>query len=106
MAKDPSSTSQKGELVSIPKVSSIAGNVKMRSDRGRSLSITGGALIVFAFAVALPLTPLTIIIPLLRLHESNGINLTWLWIAMLVITEAFAFLTSYGLVHSLLESEG
>ncbi len=94
-----------GEHVDIPKVSSIAGGVKMNSDMGRTLWSSLRSLFVFVLAIVLPLSPLALLILLIRQPDTATNGLTWVWVTMGAITELIAFLTAYGLVHSVLEAD-
>lgn len=94
-----------GEHVDIPKVSSIAGGVKMHSDMGGALWSSVGSLFVFVLAVVLPLSPLSLLVLLLRQPDTAINGLTWVWVTIGVITEMIAFLTAYGLVRSILEAD-
>jgi hypothetical protein len=96
---------QKGEIIPIPKVSSIAGRVAVHSDPGKSLWNTAGSLLVFLMALAIVLLPLVLLFMLLRQPDTVSAGLAWLWISLMVITGALGFLVAYGIVRSVLEAD-
>ncbi len=99
------SSVKKGEIISIPKVSSIAGHVSVHNDMGQTLWKRGGSLVVFLMALALPLSPLLLLVMLIQQPDVQTYHLSWLWITMGVITEPIAILTAYGLVRFVAEGE-
>ena len=96
---------KQGQHIDIPAVSSISGNVAMHADRGRTLWASFGPVGVFLMALALPVLPLVLLFLLLRQPDTATNGLAWLWISMMVITGAIAFLVAYGLVRSVLEAD-
>ncbi len=96
---------KKGEIVAIPKISSIAGRVAVHADPGRSLWKVLGSGIVFLMALAVVLLPLVLLFLLLRQPDTGPNGLTWVWISLMVITGTLGFLVAYGIVRSVLESD-
>jgi hypothetical protein len=94
-----------GEHVDIPAVSSISGGVAMHTDRGRALWSSLGPLVVFLLALTLVALPLVLLFLLLRQPDTGPNGLTWVWVSMMVITGALAFLVAYGIVRSVLEAD-
>ncbi len=99
------SSVKKGEIVSIPKISSIAGHVTVHNDMGQALWKRGGSLVVFLMALALPLSPLLLLVLLIQQPDVQANNLSWLWITIGAITEPIAILTAYGLVRYVAEGD-
>jgi hypothetical protein len=106
MTKQNNNDNPKGEIVAIPKTSTISGKISVHDDnRGRFIWSTGGSIAVFGMAAALIVLPLLILALLLSQPETSAKGLTWLWISMTVIEMLVAGLVAFGMVRHTLEAD-
>jgi hypothetical protein len=107
MATQSNEAPKQSEIVKIPEISSIAGRVRVHRDSGLGRLFFGGtgSLLVFVMAAVLPIVPLILLFLLLRQPDVGSSGLAWVWISMIVITEAIALLAAIGIVRSVIEGD-